>query len=132
MNDLLTMFDPQPGLNAHRAHAAGCRYTLPDYPVPGGVPIRADGGRDGYCIATPKRGTRRAEAMAALAAAPDGLTVPALAAALDEHGSPGRRHAWSLLMSLVRTGHARRNGRHEPCPTGLMPVFEIVPDGEAA
>ncbi len=140
--NLAAMFDPQPGIAAHRAHAAGCRYTLPDYPVPGGVPIRADGHQRREPESWPQPPRRYAprvplspalaECMSAAARLPAPFTVVDLAAELyGTIHSDAQKRAWALVQRLLLAELVRRVD--EQMHTGTRPatLFEILPDEEA-
>ncbi len=147
MNNLMQMFDATPALAAHRAHARGERYTLPDYPAPGGVPIKLPAGAperndapQTWPQAQPQgRSTRAAlspslaDAMAAARRLPGRFTVRQLAT--EQYGAltaMNRCRAWVSVTELLDRKLIRRAGRLPR--VGKLPeqgLFEIVPEAEA-
>lgn len=144
MNNLMQMFDATPALAAHRAHARGERYTLPDYPAPGGVPIRAERSTRDEPQSWPAPAARRPARAACL---PPYLAGPMAAArrlggrftsvqlATELYGEANRStrgRIWVSLRELMERGLIRRAGSLPR--TGRPPaqtLFEIVPDAEA-
>lgn len=129
--NLLAMFDATPGIAAHRAHADGKRYALPDYPVPDAVPLWVEDAipaeHHGVRAKPTAPGTRRHDVMLAFAQAGRAMTVPDMVRTLDERGESGRRRVWALLIALEGTGHVRRTGGSVTSKTARLPLFEIVP-----
>lgn len=147
VNDILQMFDATPALAAHRAHARGERYTLPDYPAPGGVPIKLPAGAperndapQTWPQAQPQGRSARAalspslaDAMAAARRLGGRFTSVQLATELyGEANRSTRGRIWVSLRELMGRGLIRRAGSLPR--TGRPPaqtLFEIVPEAEA-